>query len=297
VIFQRGDPVLRGNPVPRQFLAALSPERQPFADGAGRLDLANAIADDRNPLTARVWVNRVWMHHFGEPLVDNPGDFGLQTKAPLQQPLLDFLADWFIRHGWQNKPLHELIMTSRAWQRTSGSDGNTVLQNQLSRDPQNTLLWKANRRRLDFEQMRDSLLFVSGELNDTMFGRPQVITEPGNLRRTVYSFVERQNIPAMVQTFDFANADTSTPRRSQTTVPQQALFALNSDFILARAKALAARSKAETSEATVSRLCNFAWGRDPAPEEMQEFTAFLAENSLESLAQVLLMSNELMFVD
>lgn len=297
VIFQRGDPVLRGNPVPRQFLAALTPERQPFTDGAGRLDLANAIASDRNPLTARVWVNRVWMHHFGEPLVDNPGDFGLQTKAPLQLPLLDFLADWFIRHGWRTKPLHELIMTSRAWQRTSSIDGNPALQDQLLRDPQNSLLWKANRRRLDFEQMRDSLLFVSAELNDAMFGRPQVITEPANLRRTIYSFVERQNIPAMVQTFDFANADTSTPRRSQTTVPQQALFALNSDFMLARAKALAARSKADTPEITVSRLCNFAWGRDPSPAETSEFTAFLAENSLESLAQVLLMSNELMFVD
>jgi hypothetical protein len=113
----------------------------------------------------------------------------------------------------------------------------------------------------------------------------------------VYSFVERQNIPAMVQTFDFANADTSTPRRSQTTVPQQALFALNSDFMLARAKALAARSKADTPEITVSRLCNFAWGRDPSAAETSEFTAFLADNSLESLAQVLLMSNELMFVD
>jgi cytochrome c553 len=297
VIFQRGDPVLRGNPVPRQFLTALTPDRQPFADGAGRLDLANAIASDRNPLTARVWVNRVWMHHFGEPLVESPGDFGLQTKTPLQLPLLDFLADWFIRHGWRTKSLHELIMTSKAWQRSSILADSETFKKQLLEDPQNTLLWKASRRRLDFEQMRDSLLYVSGELNDAMYGRPQVVTEPTNLRRTVYAFVERQNIPAMVQTFDFANADTSTPRRSQTTVPQQALFALNSDFMLARAKALAARTQADSPENTVRRLCQLVLGRDPTAEELVEFKEFLTANSLESLAQVVLMSNELMFID
>jgi mono/diheme cytochrome c family protein len=298
VIFQRGDPSLRGTPVPRRFLNALSQsEPQPFRDGGGRLDLANAIASPQNPLTARVWVNRIWMHHFGESLVENPGDFGLQTKPPLHAELLDFLADYLIRHEWKIKPLHELIMTSQAWQRSSTLPDTPAMKTQAEQDPSNTLYWRANRRRLDFEQMRDSLLSISGELDVTMGGRPVVITDEANVRRTVYAFVERQNIPAMVQTFDFANADTSTPRRSMTTVPQQALFALNSTFMLKRAQALAARSQAETPEATVDRLCQIAWGRRPSPVEAADFTSFLAENSLESLAQVLLMSNELMFID
>ncbi|MGV2337556.1 MAG UNVERIFIED_CONTAM: DUF1553 domain-containing protein [Planctomycetaceae bacterium] len=231
----------RGSPVPRRFLEQLSPvERPPFTRGSGRLELAQAIASPTNPLTARVWVNRVWMHHFGEPLVDAPGDFGLQTKRPLQSDLLDYLADFFIQNGWRTKPLHELILTSQTWQLSSRVPDSPAFQAQAAADPVNTYLWRAHRRRLDLEQMRDTLLSITGELDPAMYGRPKVITDDGNLRRTIYAFVERQNIPSLVQTFDFANADTSTPRRSQTTVPQQALFALNSSFMLQRSKALAA---------------------------------------------------------
>jgi hypothetical protein len=325
VIFLRGDPSARGAPVPRRFLGVLSSqtrssrtressdrslttsattrtdvssgERPNFADGGGRLDLANAIASRDNPLTARVWVNRVWMHHFGEPLVENPSDFGLRTKRPVQHELLDFLADYFIRNGWRTKPLHELILSSRTYQRASRIPESPQMTKQIEADPTNALMWRANRRRLDFEQMRDTLMSVSGELDETMFGRPPLITDDTNRRRTVYAFVERQNIAAMVQTFDFANADTSTPRRVMTTVPQQALFAMNSPFILCRAKSLATRTTklAPTNEIPSLYLATF--GREPTADELAASLEFRQAGSLEQLAQVLLMSNEMMFLD
>lgn len=298
VIFQRGDPSARGTPVPRRFLEILSPpERPAFTHGGGRLDLANAIASPKNPLTARVWVNRVWMHHFGEPLVENPSDFGLQAKPPVQLDVLDYLASYFIEHGWRTKPLHELILTSRAYQRASLVPVSEQFATQQRTDASNALLWRANRRRLDLEQMRDTLLSISGELDATMFGRPTVITDEANLRRTIYSFVERQNIPAMVQTFDFANADTSTPRRNMTTVPQQALFALNSPFMLARADAFAKRASTVEPPQRVSRLFSLVFGRVATTQEQEDCDRFLAAGSIEQLAQVFLMSNELMFVD
>lgn len=295
VIFQRGNPGAPGNRVPRRFLQALSPkERSSFTSGSGRLDLANAIATSDNPLTARVWVNRIWMHHFGEPLVENAGDFGLRTPPPVHADLLDFLADYLIRHGWKTKPLHELIMTSKAWQRSSLLSDTPVTQRQIERDPENRYLWHANRRRLDFEQMRDSILFIAGQLDSEMYGRPPLITDPDNHRRTVYAFVERQNIPSIVQTFDFANADTSTARRVTTTVPQQALFAMNSDFMAQAAQALADRIQAEDR---VGQLYELVYGRAADESERALAAEFLKNNSLNQLAQVLLMSNELMFVD
>ncbi|MGE0756874.1 MAG: DUF1553 domain-containing protein [Pirellulaceae bacterium] len=298
VIFQRGDPSARGAPVPRQFLAILSPaERVPFSHGAGRLDLANTIASPTNPLTARVWVNRVWMHHFGEPLVDNPSDFGLQARRPVQFELLDFLADFFIRNGWRTKPLHELILSSRTYQRSSHVPETHAMARQRQADPANALLWRAHRRRLDLEAMRDTLLAIAGELDETLYGRPVVITDAANRRRTIYAFVERQNIPDMVQTFDFANADTSTPRRSMTTVPQQALFALNSAFILARADALAQRLEPVAPDQRVPRLYGIVLGREPSAWEREQCEEFLRSGTWQQLCQVLLMSNELMFVD
>ena len=298
VIFQRGDPAARGTPVPRQFLRQLSPAtRQPFTTGGGRLDLAHAIASPENPLTARVWVNRVWMHHFGEPLVENPSDFGLQTPAPVQLELLDYLAAFFMREGWSTKRLHRLIVTSQAYQRDSRITSSPGLMSQLQADPNNTLLWRANRRRLDLESMRDSILAISGQLDETPFGRAVPITEPTHRRRTVYAFVERQNIPDIVRSFDFANADTSNARRVNTTVPQQALFALNSPFLLDAAKALAARLEEAPPEQRINRLYRLTYGRDTDPDERTLAQDFLSSQPLEQLAHVLLISNELMFVD
>ena len=298
VIFQRGDPGQRGAPVARRFLKALSKsDRKAFGNGSGRLDLADAIGSPENPLTARVWANRVWMHHFGEPLVENPSDFGLRTKRPVQHELLDLLAATLMENGWRTKPLHELIMTSRAWQRASRLPENAQLAKQLETDSGNRFVWHANRRRLDLEQMRDTLLAVSGRIDDTMYGRPLLITDPNNARRTIYSFVERQNIPDVVQTFDFANADTSTPRRVTTTVPQQALFAMNSAFVTKAAEALADRARGGSVEERVRDLYGLVLGRAASVEEVDLAGSFVKSNSWQQLAQVLLMTNELMFVD
>lgn len=298
VIFQRGDPGSPGTPVPRRFLKIVSgPKRIPFAHGSGRLDLANDIASPENPLTARVWVNRVWMHHFGESLVENPSDFGLRTKRPEHHELLDYLASKFIANGWRTKPLHQLIMTSRAYQRASRIPDDARMARQFEADPTNRLIWHANRRRLDLEQMRDTMLAVSGTLDVTMFGRPLLITEPGNKRRTVYAFVERQSIPNIVQTFDFANADTSTAKRVMTAVPQQALFAMNSQFVMEAAKSVAQRIDDGSGKDRIRNLYRTVLGRSPSEEEAELATAFTESSSIERFAQVLLMTNELMFVD
>ena len=298
VIFQRGDAAFPGNPVPRRFLEILShTNRVPFTGSSGRLDLANAIADPKNPLTARVWSNRVWMHLFGNPLVENPSDFGLNSPRPIQHELLDLLATRFIESGFRTKALHRFIMSSATYQLSSFIPANTKLSKQAIVDPDNSLLWHANRRRLDLEQMRDTLLTIAGKLDDTMYGRPPLITDESNYRRTVYSFVERQNLPNIVQIFDAASADTSTARRVTTTVPQQALFALNSKFVTAMAEFLTAQLTAEISTARINQLYILTLGRIPTPQELQLGTVFLQENSWLDYAQVLLISNELWFID
>ena len=165
-VFVRGNPGRAGKAVPRQFLKVLSgAERKPFTHGSGRLDLARAIADPRNPLTARVLVNRVWMFHFGTGLVATPSDFGLRSDPPSHPELLDLLALDFIRSGWSIKSLHRRIMLSSVYQQTSGAIAASE-----TRDPNNRLLWRYPRRRLDFESMRDALLAVSGHLDETMGG-------------------------------------------------------------------------------------------------------------------------------
>src|SRR5262249_22016018 len=148
----------------------------------GRLDLANAILAEDNPLTARVFVNRVWMHHFGEPLVETPNDFGLRTPRPLQADLLDHLATALRRGGWSLKKLHRLILLSNTYQQASFDRPEA-----RKADPDNRLLWRASRRRLELEAMRDTLLSVSGRLDLTPYGRPvDVANDPLSRRRTVY---------------------------------------------------------------------------------------------------------------
>jgi hypothetical protein len=155
--FRRGNPGNPGEEVPRQFLEMLAgPGRQPFTQGSGRLEMARAIASRGNPLTARVWVNRVWMYHFGAPLVRTPSDFGVRSEPPTHPELLDFLAARFMEEGWSVKKLHRQIMLSAAYQQSSGQNPKAAAV-----DPANELLWRMNRHRLDFESMRDTFLAVS----------------------------------------------------------------------------------------------------------------------------------------
>jgi hypothetical protein len=297
VIFRRGDPTQPGMPVPRQFLrVASSNDRKPFPNGSGRLDLAKAITSPSNPLTARVMVNRVWMHHFGEPLAENPDDFGLRTPQPTHLELLDFLASELIQNGWKLKPLHRLMMTSAAWQRSSQLAGDERFAKQHRDDPQNQLLWHANRRRLDLETMRDTMLAASRQLDLTMHGPPASITDAANVRRTIYSIVERQTVPDVVRNFDFASPDSSVARRNVTTVPQQALFVMNSDFVTKAAKSLADQTSGEPVE-RIASLHHRVLGREPTIEELKMGMQFVADASWHEYAQVLLMTNEVMFVD
>jgi hypothetical protein len=306
-VFIRGNPARVGDAVPRQFLAILAgDQRKPFANGSGRLDLANAITAADNPLTARVLVNRVWMHHFGEPLVETPNDFGLRTPRPIQADLLDHLATALRRDGWSLKKLHRLILLSNTYQQASFDRPEAH-----KTDADNRLLWRANRRRLDLEAMRDTLLSVSGRLDLTPYGRPvDVANDPLNRRRTLYGLVDRQSLPTLFRTFDFASPDQSAERRTRTTVPQQALFGMNSPFVIRQARDLAARPEvAKPADAAdqVKALYRLVLQRLPDADELRIGTEFLAtpaaspEKSdltpLEQFTQVLLLTNELMFVD
>src|SRR5258708_7188706 len=214
------------------------------------MELAQAIASPSNPLTARVIVNRVWMHHFGKGLVATPSDFGARGAPPTHPELLDYLAATFIEEGWSLKRLHRRLLLSNAWQQASDdrSEG-------LKIDPENRWLWKMNRHRMQFEPMRDALLAVAGRLDPTLGGRPvDLYARPFPTRRGVYGFIDRQDLPGTFRVFDFASPDVSTPMRPQTTVPQQALFAMNSPLVVEQAKALAARAEVAQASDTSARI-------------------------------------------
>jgi hypothetical protein len=274
-VFVRGNPSNSGPEVPRQFLAVLAGEkRRPFKNGSGRLELAQAIASRDNPLTARVLVNRVWLNLFGAGLVRTPGDFGVRCDPPSHPELLDYLASHFMEQGWSVKKLIRSIVLSSVYQQSSNHDARWA---QI--DPNNQWLWRMNRRRINLEGMRDSLLAVSGKLDLTAGGRAVDITsEPFSARRTVYGFIERQNLPGMFRTFDFANPDTTSPQRFSTTVPQQALYMLNSPFVVQQARQLVLRPefKAQKSDGDrVKTLYQLAYQRDPASDEIDIAVKFL----------------------
>ncbi|MHC5543621.1 DUF1553 domain-containing protein, partial [Singulisphaera rosea] len=276
-VFLRGNPGRRGKDVPRQFLKVLSgPDRKPFQKGSGRLELANAIVDPSNPMTARVLVNRVWLQHFGMGLVATPSDFGLRSEPPSHPELLDFLAGQFLHDGWSIKSLHRLIMLSSVYQQ--GSENQSAY---LDRDPENRLLWKFTRRRLDFESMRDAMLAVSARLDETIGGRPVPIGEPPfSPRRTVYGFIDRQNLDGVYRTFDFASPDASSPRRFVTTVPQQALFLMNSPFVIERAKGLVGSvPEFPSPEARIQAYYERLFGREPESHEVEIGLRFLDHQS------------------
>jgi mono/diheme cytochrome c family protein len=274
-VFKRGNANNPGEEVPRQFLEIVAgPQRKPFTHGSGRLEMAQAIVSPENPLTARVFVNRVWMYHFGAPLVRTPSDFGLRSDPPTHPELLDYLAARFMADAWSIKKLHRLILLSSAYQQSSEENSKSV-----KIDSGNQWVWKMNRRRLDFESMRDTLLAVAGTIDLVAGGRAvDLTTEPFTSRRTVYGFVERQNLPGLFRTFDFASPDTTSPRRFATTVPQQALFLMNSPFVVLQAKQLLERAElnsAGSDEQKVQRLYEAAFQRAPAAAEIKLARVFL----------------------
>ncbi len=273
-IFVRGNPINQGIDVPRQFLSLLAgATRQPFQHGSGRLELAREIVDPGNPLTARVIVNRVWAYHFGSGLVSTPSDFGTRAAPPSHPELLDWLASEFIAQGWSLKYLHRLIVLSATYrQSTSGPTDPDVRARAIQTDPHNRLLWKTNARRLSFEELRDTLLAVTGELDETIGGKPsELFNSPYPKRRTLYGLVDRQYLPGMLRVFDFANPDLHTPQRTETTVPQQALFFMNHPLVLERVKALAQLANANPDpQQRVVTMFRQALQRAPTDREIAD---------------------------
>jgi hypothetical protein len=302
VVFLRGNPNNRGPQVPRQFPELIAgKDRKPFADGSGRLEMARSIADPKNPLTARVLVNRVWGHLFGQALVRTPSDFGTRCDPPTHPELLDWLAARFVESGWSVKKLHRMIVTSTTYRQSSA-----VAPDLAKADPENRLLARMSRKRLTFEGLRDGLLTAAGRLDATVGGRSvDLFKEPFSPRRAVYGFIDRQNLPGTYRSFDVALPDTHAPQRFTTTVPQQALFLMNAPFVLEQAKALAGRVREMDPATRVAELYRLAYARRPTTDEVRLAVEFVQSpppegtklGPWEQLAQVLLLSNEFAFVD
>ena len=312
-VFRRGDPDQRSGPAPRSIPTALGGRTQTaITQGSGRLELAEAITDPQNPLTARVIVNRIWNWHFGRPLVKTPSDFGLRSQVPAQAELLDYLASQFLESGGSIKHLHRLILGSATWQQSSKDRAEC-----RAIDPDNNFLWRMNRRRLSFETVRDSMLLVSGKLLDRPGGPPlkQSPQNPDNTTRTLYNYIDREDLDDVFRIFDFPSPDISSPHRTETNVPQQALFLLNSPFVLKQAttimKALPASSGKSSSaidfKENLRYLYQTIYQRNPTEEEQYSLSQYLtqrttssgtpAETAWAEIAQTLLLSNEFQFLD
>ncbi|MBI2950328.1 MAG: DUF1553 domain-containing protein [Verrucomicrobia bacterium] len=295
-IFLRGEAENRGDVVPRRFLEILSgPNRPVFRFGSGRLELAQCIASKANPLTARVLVNRVWLHHFGEGFVTTPDDLGNQSAPPSHPELLDYLASRFMEEGWSIKKLHKKILLSSTYRQSTLNNPPYA-----EKDPQNRLLWRAHVRRLEFEPLRDSILYIGGKLDLTLSGHPVDLSDgarrtqgrsaavlnrmgeyrlPFASRRTIYGFIDRSDVVDVLNTFDFANPDMVTGKRYQTTVPQQALFLMNSPLVIEQVRNVVDREafKAQsTDEDRIRYLYEVFFQRLPTQEEIGYGIEFVA---------------------
>ncbi len=299
-VFVRGD---RNNPGPlvqRHFLQALSPgPPAPFVNGSGRRELAEAIARRDNPLTARVFVNRIWALHFGRPLVGTPSNFGALGERPTHSELLDDLAVRFMDSGWSLKWLHRELVLSAAYGQSSTSNPQ-----QRSVDPDNRLLGRMNRRRLSVEAWRDALLACAGQLDRAIGGRSINPLDPAKRRRTIYCEVSRLDLNRMLALFDFPDPNAHADRRFETTTPLQKLFVLNSPWMVAQAAGLAERllHKDATDRMRIERAYRLLYGRPASARELQLGLDYLGSDGDRlarwgEYAHALLAANEMMFVD
>lgn len=307
-VFVRGNPANQGDAAPRRFLKVLAGDDPPrFEQGSGRRELAEAMAPGRNPLTARVMVNRLWQHHFGRGIVGTPDNFGKLGESPTHPELLDYLAIRFAETGWSIKAMHRDLMLSSTWQLSSATD-----EGNLAIDGDNRYLWRSNRQRLDIEAWRDALLSVSGRLDASLKGPSTNLADAGNNRRTVYAFISRHELDNMLRLFDFPDANITSSTRTETTVPQQQLFVINSAFMLEQARSFSSRlirEVPEGDEARIRRAFLLAFGRPETPEELELGLSYLQQDDSveeqqgtslsrwERYAQVLLGSNEFMYLD
>jgi len=288
----RGDLRKHGELVPRRFLEIFG-DTAAFAEGSGRRELARAVTDPANPLVARVFVNRVWQWHFGAGLVRTPSNFGVLGEAPSHPGLLDWLTADFVAHGWSIKRLHRQILHSATWRMTSA-----YRENAFARDGDNRLLWRMSPQRLEVEAWRDALLAVSGRLDRSLGGAPdREILQ--SRRRTLYATISRNGdrfrSDEFLRNFDFPAPRTTAAGRTVSTVPQQYLFMLNSDFFGECADALAQRLR-EGARGGINQVrlaYRLLFQRAPDRAEVMAGNQFLANGgSLTSYAQALLSSEE-----
>ncbi len=324
-----------GESAPRKFPRILAGENQPaISDGSGRLQLANWIASAENPLTARVMVNRLWQHHFGEGIVRTPNNYGKLGEPPTHPELLDFLANEFVKSGWSIKAMHRAMMLSATYQQSSvvgqvsslpaaklPASRPTSARGQDARenagwkpaslvDPDNRLFGRMNRHRLESEALRDSLLSIAGKLDLTL-GGPSVRDFSTN-RRTLYVTTIRSDRATYQFLFDAADPNAIVEKRTDSTVSPQALFLLNHPFVLAQTKALVERLKSETktNREKISWLYENLYGRLPSAQEIEIGERVIAKSPAESddkiepaefawekYCQVLLCANEFIYVD
>ena len=290
----RGNPFQEGADVPRRFPAVLSDsEPAPFRNGSGRLELAEAIV--KHPLAARVMANRVWQHLFGSGIVRTPSNFGRTGARPSNRVLLEYLAWRLVDQDWSIKTLIREIVLSRTYR--ASSDRSKANE---ETDPENRFFWRAKRRRLDVEALRDAILFVAGRLDPTPGGASEVLSAD-NWRRTVYGRVERFRPDETLALFDFPNPSASSAQRVVTTVPLQRLFFLNSEFILNQSEGLAERVRSAGDDADrIRKLHRLLYAREAAAADLQDGLDFLVSAGADGwtqYAQVLLGSNEFAFVD
>jgi len=323
-VFVRGSHKTLGIDAPRAFLGVLDPT--PFkSKGSGRLELAKAVTDPANPLTARVIVNRLWKHHFGEGIVRSPDDFGNQGQPPTHPELLDWLAGELVARQWSLKHMHRLMVTSAAYRQSSRATPEQASKTTTA-DPQNKLLHRQNVRRLEAEAIRDAVLVVSGRIDRTtegpgvlphltehQVGRGRPLSGPidGRGRRSLYLAVRRNFLNPLFTAFDYPTPFTAIGRRTVSNVPAQALVMLNNPFVLQQAELWAKRVLAtpgRSPEDRVREMYEAAFGRGPTREELTAATEFLAEQGREygeadhpkawsDLAHVLLNAKEFVFVE
>ena len=289
-VLLRGEAENKGDIVPRRFLEILSPnpkDRPEWRDDSGRLELARAIADPANPMTARVLVNRLWQQDFGRGFVDTPDDLGNQSSAPTHPELLDWLATQFIKGGWSIKKLQRMIVLSQVY-RESSTDNPAYADT----DPDNRLLWRANLRRLDFEELHDELLFIAGTLDLSKIGGKSVLLSSADFatRRCLYTYVDRHNPPELFTQFDFPNPSVPSGRRYETLVPQQALFLMNSALVMETARKLVERPQFQDltdDSQRVSFLYTEIFNRPPSEKEIGLCLGYIQGNPGENSAMAI----------
>ncbi len=324
----RGSTESLGDTVPRRFLTVIAGDKQiPLTEKqSGRLELAQWIVDPKNPLPARVAINRIWQGHFGEALVRTPENWGLLGDRPVHAEMVDWLASSFIQQGWSQKKMHRLIMLSNTYKMSTANNAKAALA-----DPENRLMWRMERRRLEAEPFRDAMLFVSGKLDMTIGG--SLLTTPNNdyvtndqsgngagynaPRRSLYLPIIRNALFDMFQAFDMGDPSMVVAKRATTTVAPQALYVMNNPFVLEQAKALAdglLSDKAATDTKRIERTYLKLFSRPPHSAEVAEGIAYLAKYAAaleakekdadkrrkmawDSLCQILLASNEFIYVN